>query len=375
MRKEHGGFAIANSWYVRQTGDELSSDLVDTGSRLGIGEDTVVLLGGNLDKCCFSDLTVPALKQSEEEKAIRFALQKCSPMPVDKLQFAWRRLDSRHVRVFFVEKDEWVHWLGIAGTFGLGIDRIVPACIASDPTCGDTSVALEVRGQTVVLAPCNENGRTITFNTQGAFNIEGMDSLPDEGRSLIVSTIPLALYGLSPSFNRDRNTLPTIPDELRPKRHIAAKLFASVAIAFFIVSLLWLGSREWKRYRVERSQISAERRVLQSAMNDQEKLLSKVRRAVQLKEDLMVPKQAGEFSLTAILAQLSERLDQRMWVSKCSWRGAKQILLEIESKEKVDDLATQLEQIEEFAKVTLQQRSSRNQFVSYTITIELESDK
>lgn len=356
------GFRVVQHWESQQRGllvregerkrphstSQSAAQILATGAQaLGVTADTVVIVGGDPARACFTDVSMPRMAPADLRGALQFELGKHTPLNPDHVQWGYRILGrtadglNSMVRVIYFRMDDWESWIEAASGLPTGVDMVMPAAGAIDPVLADQRVwlVLDKRGGAFVLEK-NDDGRRQTLYCDASrefqkgegfgggaeplavpqLNPGPLAELPPQRQQRFASACILAMYGLTGQFARDRRQWLPVPLEMRPTRNQVQKVWTMAAVLYLIFILGFLASGRinanylaLRERRAETVRLQAEIKALQP---DPEIESFGDALATEIREN-----QATKASITRTLAGLSEIADARMWVTSFTWDG------------------------------------------------------
>ena len=261
----------------RAEGGSKASSIGETLSRgrreLGVKEGVYCLAGPEEGGWGMADLLMPELKPAELRSALAFEVRKRTPVALEHLQWGYRMLPQEviqdgkasgktAVRLFYVKSDLWRKW--VEGASGLGhLDMLAAAPVLLDPLLQGEAVLFS--GETAFRYLPGKVGRDVMPVVADEAKVSSLhDCLPYEKLSLgelekqplkeqlsFLNVITMALYGLGRDIDRDRKTMPLLPEKMMPARYVACR-FIAACLVFLIVGMLGAGLITSLQQRVAR---------------------------------------------------------------------------------------------------------------------------
>ena len=240
---------------------------------LGVKEGVYCIAGPEEGGWGMADLLMPELKPAELRSALAFEVRKRTPIALEHLQWGYRVLPKEAiqdasatgktaVRLFYAKSDLWRKW--VEGASGLGhLDMLAAAPVLLDPLMQGEAVLFP--GEMGFRYLPGRVGRDVLPASADECKVNSLhDCLPYEKLSLgelekkpleeqlrFLKVITMALYGLGKDVDRDRNTMPALPEKMRPARYMACR-FIAACLLFLIVAMLGAGVISSLQKRVAR---------------------------------------------------------------------------------------------------------------------------
>lgn len=271
------GRGISVLAYWSAAGGSKASSIGETLSmgrrELGVKEGVYCIAGPEEGGWGSTDLLMPQLKPEELRSALAFEVRKRTPIALEHLTWGYRLLPTAMiqdeksagkvpVRLFYVKSEIWRRWLEAAN--GLGhLDALIAAPVALDPFMQGETVLFPAEGLFKYMP--GKVGRDIVAVPKEETLIESLhDCLPFDELSLgalehepletqlsYLKAIVMAIYGLGRELDRDKGTLPALPEKMRPARYVACRFIAACMI-LLIVAMLGIGAVNTLQMRVSR---------------------------------------------------------------------------------------------------------------------------
>jgi hypothetical protein len=333
-------------WEAERRGTQPPAQLLEAGARaLQPREDTIVLVGGDSSQACWVDLRLPRISAADIRGALRFELEKHSPIPVDDLQWGYRVLgrapgsELNLVRIAYLRMAEWTSWLEAASGIGSGVDMIIPASAALDPVLGDRAVCWGTAGDGALLLVADKvesGGREMHWQDAAAaepgdvFGLPGqplrhpelnpgvLDDLPPGRQRDYLPAVMLGMYGLSGEYHQDHRHWPGVPVEMRPRRNQVQKLWTMAAAVYLFFILGILASAKLHGNHTVLQQIEGQIAAVERQIEDLRTLDADAAMVEALAEELQTTKLAPA-SLTATLAATTNLVGRKLWLTNFTW--------------------------------------------------------
>lgn len=351
--------------------------------------ETRILVGGNMACACLAELRMPRLPPADLEGALRFELNKQTPISDEDLVWGYRLVgripdsDLYHVRVIFSRVEEWNSWVEAASGVPGGVDLIMPAIAALDPVLAERSVCLDATTNQpfFILEPepharrlsrrpanyCDENVFGLGEHPldDPALDCQVLNELCEEDQRRFIPALILGAYGLSREFSQDQRYWPPPPMEMRPRRNRVQKVWTLLISIYLLFLLGLLGSSVTYRNYQELQGVNTAVRRVKKEIDKRRIQDSNVSLGEVLKEEL-TKQQLPEANVSQTLAYLSGYIPTSMWMTNFSWDGG-DVRLEIRAEADDPNLLAPLMQA---SFLTDQQKRSRilpDGSVQYTI--------
>lgn len=384
---------VRQYWQAQRQGRQTAAEVLAEGAHSLDGDvDTLRLLGGELGKAVWTELSLPPLSGPDLEQAVAFELAKLLPLAPDKLLWGGRWLGGPKggkFRLCAFSRHDWEQWLAAASGLSGGIDMIVPPAAALDPVLGGRDVCLADGSGEIVesyapagdshvpsFAPPPEN-RGEVFGSGPAplacprLQTGALAALPPEQQQAFAPAVLLAMYGLGRELSRDLRLWPGLPPELRLRRNRGQKIWAVAAsLALGLLLSVWLGHWALARNR-ERAALGEQERELRRRVAALQQALPGGEAARKLQQELQTLV-AGRPRLAGTLAELSGILDNSLWATSLSWNQDK-LTLTIHSDREKQGLGDLFRQSPWFADVeTGMMIDPADKSVTYTVNCRVQ---
>lgn len=347
--------------------DNISSVLAQGLQELGGDEDIPVIVGSTGYEFCFTDLSMPDLDIENLRNALRFELTKQAPLRDDKLVWGFRKIGSTNkkqiiIRLAYLRETQWGHILDRLGELAGNIDAFIPPPAALDPILEGTALYIQSgkeKGNDYLYVPENERRELlypdpeeqVNINAFGAgntplaldgFNPGDLSELaPEEQRSFAGAAV-LAMYGSSAALGKDKKTWLTLPEGMRPRRHIASRRTAAIlGIYLGLILVSGLAYRYIKSAQYLNDLQTREAEISKQIENLENR--EGARQFISSFQEELAEVNLDHPSLLQCLIDLTKNIPNEYWVSNFNWKNG-DIELQIQSEK--DDL-TFLEKIRE----------------------------
>ena len=265
LEKDGQKYKIVKSWNEKaSSADAIANSLQKGYASLGITENDVVVVGEMGMKCSFADFNQPLMNPKDMQKSLGFSLSSHFPMdPVD-LHWSYRIVEDKkdggqaQVRLLALKNKVWNDWLDNIGT--LKVDQIIAPSAVCDAVV-DAPVYIPFNSEKGFVLYHNEEG----FLQSQAVLEDGVEEsvfgggesplrhkLLDAGtlsskdsqtQAKFAQTVLLAMYGLSPSMKKDKESAFETPKSLVPKRNVVIKTICGALAIFLLMLGIFQGSR------------------------------------------------------------------------------------------------------------------------------------
>ncbi|MBR4674365.1 MAG: hypothetical protein IKP00_07870 [Victivallales bacterium] len=272
-----GGRDVKVVAYWRGEGGSKASSIGETLSigrrELGVKEGVYCIAGPEEGGWGMADLLMPELKPDELRSALAFEVRKRTPIALEHLNWGYRLLPKESiqdekvtgrtpVRLFYAKSDLWRRWL--EGASGLGhLDMMAVAPVLLDPFMQGETVFFP--GETAFKYLPGKVGRdvvpaTAEENKVGSFHeclpysnlvLGSLGDKPLEEQLSYLKVITMAIYGMGREVEKDKRTMPALPDKMKPARYMACRFIAS-CLAVLIIAMLGAGLVQSLQQRVAR---------------------------------------------------------------------------------------------------------------------------
>ncbi len=272
-----GGRDVKVVAYWRGEGGSKASSIGETLSigrrELGVKEGVYCIAGPEEGGWGMADLLMPELKPDELRSALAFEVRKRTPIALEHLNWGYRLLPKESVqdekvtgrtpvRLFYAKSDLWRRWL--EGASGLGhLDMMAAAPVLLDPLMQDEAVFF--LGETGFKYLPGKVGRDVVPATAeeskvGSFReclpydnlvLGSLEDKPLEEQLSYLKVITMAIYGMGREVEKDKRTMPALPDKMKPARYMACRFIAS-CLAVLIIAMLGAGLVQSLQLRVAR---------------------------------------------------------------------------------------------------------------------------
>ena len=265
MEKDGQKYKVIKYWTEKASStDTIASSIAKGYASLGVAENDFVVVGEMGMKCSFADFDQPIMNPKDMQKSLSFSLSSHFPMdPVD-LHWCYRVVGDKkesgqsQIRLLALKNKVWNEWLDHIGT--LKVDQIMPPTAVSDAVV-DLPVYIPFNLEKGFLLYRNDEGylqsqSVLEGNLEdGVFGggneplkFESLDAGPLESLDLesqqkFTQAVLLALYGLSPSLSKDKETAFETPKSSIPKRNVLTKTLCGALAIFLLMLGIFQGSR------------------------------------------------------------------------------------------------------------------------------------
>ncbi len=265
IEKDGQKYKVLKNWYEKASSSDAVANSLQKGyASLGISENDIVVVGEMGMKCSFADFNQPLMNPKDMQKSLGFSLSSHFPMdPVD-LHWSYRIVDDKkeggqaQIRLLALKNKVWNEWLDNIGT--LKVDQIMSPTAVCDAVFADP-----------VYIPFNsEKGFVLYHNDEGFLQSQsvaedgvgegvfggGEDPLEHElldpgplaskdsnTQQKYAQTVLMAMYGLSPSLKKDKESAFETPKALIPKRNVVVKTMCGAFAIFLLMLGIFQGSR------------------------------------------------------------------------------------------------------------------------------------
>jgi len=367
---------VVNTWRADANADEpVSARLAQGARRLGIDENTIVLLGGADLNYGIVDLKLPALPPAELQNALSFALVKHAPISTEKLVWGYRivrdrKQDGLDVRLVYMRDSEWGKWLEECSGFGRGIDLILPPAAALDPvlTGHDVYVSSARNGSVCFRAkpdgtrePAARVGDDGFGVGESPISLSGLDigtqltRMPAEEQREFVPALLLSMHGVGHSLASDKRTWVPVPYQLRPQRNRYSRFLAALLVLALVGVASLFVAREYAAANSHYMDLKKQCADLETQTTELKKEGDPSETIKALAEELAEVR-VERPSLGAALIELTQLTSDALWVKYFNWTDGK-IEIEFSTEDEQADIRTKIESSPIFDGVMLNRKS------------------
>jgi Tfp pilus assembly protein PilN len=386
---------VTAHWRAKRRSTETLAELLAAGSReLGVTQETVVVVGGNTARASFVDLSMPKIAAADMRGALSFEVSKHCPMPMDDMQWGYRDLgrepdSERHtIRVSFFRRKDWDEWVSAASGVSSGVDMIIPAWAALDPTLSGRSVALGGDDSDIlfVAEPNDGRERHMRMNRSGGFagdtygigdeplKADGMAlgplaSLDPEEQQQYAAALIIASYAVSREFIADSRAWLSVPVEMRPRRNLVQKYWTMAAMLYLVFIVGMLLSSDITEKLARKRAIDRDIAVVQADIQKLSGIVMDEDLGKQIETEI-AEADIGRVPLTESLAALSTVITKDLWAASLTWDET-DVRCELRAALDDPDMLLDIQQSEFLTDVTYRKSLRSDQSVSYIVDMRI----
>lgn len=342
MEKDGQNYKVIKHWSEKASStDTIANSIAKGYASLGIAENDFVVIGEMGMKCSFADFDQPVMNPKDMQKSLSFSLS--SHFPMDPVDLHWchrivrekKETGQAQVRLLALKSKVWNDWLDHIGS--LKVDQIMAPSAVCDAVV-DSPVYIPFNIEKGFLLYRNEEGylqsqSVLEDNIEnGVFGagseplyMENLDTGPldnvdDETQQKFSQAILLAMYGLTPLLQKDKETAFETPKSLIPKRNVVTKTLCGALAIFLLMLGIFQGSRYMAFKRKEAAIIDSKIKSLKDEIRihtiDTEKLTDLGELYTEMTEKVDRPTSAKD-----ILVVLTETLPDDFYITNFSLRS------------------------------------------------------
>ncbi|MCM8527782.1 MAG: hypothetical protein NE327_14775 [Lentisphaeraceae bacterium] len=342
MEKDGHKYKVIKHWNEKaSSSDAIASSISKGYASLGVAENDFVIVGEMGMKCSFADFDQPVMNPKDMQKSLSFSLSSHFPMdPVD-LHWCYRVVGDKkesgqsQIRLLALKNKIWNEWLDHIGA--LKVDQIMAPTAVCDAVI-DSPVYIPFNPEKGFILYRNEDGylqsqAVLEENLEdGVFGggneplrhenlvLGPLENLDSETQQKFSQAILLALYGLTPSFTKEKETAFETPKSLIPKRNVVTKTLCGALAIFLLMLGIFQGSRYMAFKRKEAAIIDSKIKKLKDEIRIQTVDTKLLEDLTALHEE-MTGKVEKPTSAKDILVVLTETLPDDFYITNFTLRS------------------------------------------------------